>query len=209
MEDCKDTAGLVHEVLEHDLRGEVHIDIMRSLDAADELIPVVESLRLAVRDQGLDLGELGTRGHSVKDRLRDHRICRELLLMGLDEALLQIEDLEAVTTLREEQELRLRHDLSEFSIAARILEFLIIIRKLHLPELFGVCVSDIDLIRPIRHAVLVGADVFPHLLQELSVRIHDSFRGDGRSVVEHQSRRIAETVTASLDYTVHVHTSFE
>ena len=164
MKNSQNGACLVHQVLQHYFSGKVYVNIMGSLYASYQLSFVEQRLCLMSIHKSFDYGVLNALLNSCQNSLCNHRILSKLSLICCYEVLIQIENLEAVTSLCQKKELVLRHNLSEMTITVSILYLLIEIGKLHLGKVLGSLVSDIYLVWPVSYTILKATNVLSHFL---------------------------------------------
>ena len=136
---------------------------MGTFHASDELVVVVETLRVLVVDKVLDIGKRMPFLYARFDIIRDDRILFKRRLVRGNKILVQHIDLEYVAGLRQDQKLFFRHDLAEFSVTVGLVTFLVIVRETDAGQLLRMRVADVDLVRPVGNTILIGTQMIRQL----------------------------------------------
>ena len=153
--------------------------------------------------QALDLGAVDTLSHLGHDIFADHRVSSQLVLCGADESFIQIYQLEHVADLHQNQELVLRHDLTELAVALGIFHVFTNPGLLMFGQLFRRHVADVSLVGHVGNHIFIGTNVVGELLQILRIRVDDLLSGLGGAGVEHHVRGMHQDITRAFDNAVH------
>ena len=200
-----DGAGLGHDVLVHDVGGQVHVDVVGPVDAAHQSALVIQALGVLLSHQTGDLGGLGLGlGNAGHDGLVDDGVGGQLGAVGVHKALLQLDKAEHIAGLHQQKELLLGHDLAKVTIAIIDIADLIAPRLLHSGQLIGGLVADVHLVGPVAESLLEGTDVLGQLLEVLAVGVHDPLGGLSGSVVQNHVGGVHQNVSGAFDDTFHI-----
>ncbi len=143
----------------HNVRGKVHIDIMRSLYTCNKLACNIDSLCMLVFYCCLDLSKFNARLNSCNNVICDDRVCRKCILVCAYEVLIDLDNLKLVTCLYQKDKLLFRHDLSVFSVPLCAFLCLVIIWEFHACKVVRCRIADIYLVWPVVHTFLIGTQM--------------------------------------------------
>ena len=202
-EQSQDGGRLGDDVFVHDVSGEVHVDIVGALDAADQNAVVVQALGVLLLDQALDLTELNALLDAGHDALVDHGVGGELILVGGDKVLVQPHQIEHVACLHQEQELLLGHHLAEVAVTLGHVAGGLIEGLGNGGQLSRGLVADVDLVGPVSQDVFPAAQVVGQFLEVVAVGIDNHLSGLGGAVVQNHIGDMAENVASAFDNTLH------
>ena len=192
------------EVLMHDVGGEVHVDVVRAVDAADQLAVVIKPLGMLLGNEALDLSLLGLRlGDTGHDGLVDEGVGLELAAVSGDKVCIQLDKVEHVARLHQQQELLLRHHLAELAVAVVDIAGLVAPGLGNGGQIIGGLVADVDLVGPIREHLIERADVARQLLEILAVGVDDTLGRLGGTIVKHHIGCVRQNVAGALDHCFH------
>ena len=192
------------DILVHDVSGKVHVDIMRAVDAADQLAVVVQALGMLLGNEALDLSLLGLRlGDTGHDGLVDEGVGLELAAVSGDKVCIQLDKVEHVARLHQQQELLLRHHLAELAVAVVDIAGLVAPGLGNGGQIIGGLVADVDLVGPIREHLIERADVARQLLEILAVGVDDTLGRLGGTIVKHHIGCVRQNVAGALDHCFH------
>ena len=201
MQHGQDLGRLGDQILEHDVRAQVHVHVVGSLDVTDGLIREDQRLR-AVFDRALDLRRFVSFLDQGEDVFVHQRMILELRQRLRDELLVQADQVEHVARLHQQDEFVFGHDLAELAEAFGLFDLLVCPRFRDLRQIVDRKISDVGLVGRIRQAVLVGPHVGRKLLQIIGARIDDFFCSLGRAVMHHHAGHVDQDISRSLDHTV-------
>ena len=192
------------EVLMHDVGGEVHVDVVRAVDAADQLAVVIKPLGMLLGNEALDLSLLGLRlGDAGHDGLVDQGVRSELAAVGGGKAGFQLDEVEHVAGLHQQQKLLLRHHLAESAVAVADIAGLVAPGLGNGGQLIRGLVADVDLIGPVGENLIERADVVRQLLEVFALGVDDALGRLGGAVVEHHIGCVRQDVAGALDHCFH------
>ena len=192
------------DVLVHDVSGEVHIDVVRAVNAADQLAIVVQALGMLLGNETLDLSLLGLCfGNAGHDALIDQGVRGKLAAVGGDKVRVQLDEVEHVARLHQQQELLLRHHLAELTVTVVDIAGLVAPRLGNGCQVIGGLVADVDLVGPIRENLIERADMARQLLEILAVGVDDTLGRLGGTIVKHHIGCVCQNVTGALDHCFH------
>ena len=204
MQQGQDAGGLGHQVLVHDVGGQVHVDVVSALDAAHQLVVMIQALGVLLVDQVLDLSGVHAVVQAGGHGLVEQGVLHDGGLVLGHEGGLQLHDVEAVADLHQEQELLLGHDLAVLAVTVGGGALQVHPSGALLRQLGGGVVADVGLVGPVSQHVLVAAQVLGQLLQVLAVGIDHALSGLGGAVVDDHVGGMNQNIAGSLDNTVHV-----
>ena len=154
--------------------------------------------------QTLDLGGLGLLGGDAgHDGLIDDGIGSQGGLVGLHEALLQLDKAKHVAGLHQQKELLLGHDLAKVAVTVVDITDLVAPGLGHGGQLIGGLVADVHLVGPVAEGLVEGADVLGQLLEVLAVGVHDPLGSLGGSVMKNHIGGVHQNVSGAFDNTFH------
>ena len=192
------------DILVHDVSRKVHVDIMRTVDAADQLAVVVQALGMLLGNEALDLSLLGLRfGNAGHDGLINEGVGLELAAMSGDKVRVQLDEVEHVARLHQQQELLLRHHLAELTVTVVDIAGLVAPGLGNGGQVIGGLVADVDLVGPIRENLIERADVARQLLEILAVGVDDALGRLGGTIVKHHIGCVRQNVAGALDHCFH------
>ncbi len=203
MQQSQHTGSLAGDVFKHNMGGKVDVHVVSALDAAHQLIHMVQGLGVLLFHQTLHLGAVNAFGHLGDNARVHHGVGGQFRFGRAHELFVQIDQLEYVADLHQHQELVLRHNLAEFAIALRILPVFPDPGLLLRGQLFRRHVADIRLVGHISHNIFIRAEMLGQLLQIFGFRVDDHFCGLCSAGVQHHVRRMHQHIACAFDNAVH------
>ena len=203
VEQREDGGRLLDDVLVHDFSGEVMVHIVGAADATHELVVNVKTLRGLLGNEALDLGVIRRRGDTGDDGLVNQRVGSELILGGLDELAINLDEVEDVAGSHEEGELVLGHNLAELAVAVAAAAILVIPRERELVQILGHLVANVNLIGQVVQSLVIGAQVVRQLLQVIAARVDDALGSLSGAVPDDHIGRVRQNKAGTLDDALH------
>ena len=194
---------LGHQILVHDVGGEVGVNIVGPLHTAHQLAQMIQSLGALFLYQPLDLLQRIAVFQAVQHALLHDGVGGQRLPVGSHEFGLQFHQIEHVAGLHQQQELVLGHHLAELAVPLVAVALLVAPGLGHCRQFIRGLVANVDLIGPIGHRLLETADVAGQLLEILAVGVDDMLCCLGGAVVQHHIGGMSQNIAGSTDDTFH------
>ena len=196
--------SLGHQIFMHNVRRQVHVDVVCANHAAHQLAVVIQGLSVLIIDQMLQVSLLNAFGNASCDALIDDGVGGESGLGGLDKALFEFHQAEHVASLHQQQELFLRHDLAKLTVTVGHITGLVIPRLCNGCQILGGLVADVNLIGVVSQHLLITAQMIGQFLQILALGIDNALGSLGSTVVQNHIRSMGQNIAGTLNDAFHI-----
>ena len=195
--------SLLAEVLMHDFRTQVHVNVMGLLHAAHQHVVHVQAFCTLILHQRFYFRQVVTFLDPGQNALVDDRVLGQLILRFCHEIPVQLHHFEHIAGLNHQNEFVLRHDLSVLPVTVCVLLLMLVPRHFHIFQLLHGGVADVYLVRPVLHRIFVASQMLRQILQIFTFRVDDPLGGLCRSVMQHHIRGVNQYIAGAFDHAVH------